>query len=205
MATGFWDRRATKYDLEIGKHGADYVETLARTKALLSVREVVLDLGCASGEIALGIAPFVQSVHGIDTSSGMIALAAKKAGDRAIENVAFDAVDVFDRSLDARGHTAVLAFGVLHLVEELRPVLCRVHELLPTGGLFVSQTPCFRESRLLFSLLVSLAQRAGLAPPMLRLAAAELEAGIAAAGFEIAESAVWDRDKAVHWIVARKR
>jgi 2-polyprenyl-3-methyl-5-hydroxy-6-metoxy-1,4-benzoquinol methylase len=205
MTGDFWDKGAERYDAAVRKHDADYDRTIASTTRLLSASDVVLDLGCASGEYSLEIAPFVRHVHGIDTSTRMIALAAKKAADRAIGNVTFDATAVFDRSLDAHGYTAVLAFSVLHLVDELRPVLCRVSALLPTGGLLVSQTPCFRESSLPFKLLLGLAQKAKMAPPMHRLAAPELDAAVTSAGFEIAESTAWDRKKAVHWIVARKR
>jgi 2-polyprenyl-3-methyl-5-hydroxy-6-metoxy-1,4-benzoquinol methylase len=205
MTTGFWDKRAQKYNDEIEKHDAVYMHTIESTKSLLSASDVVLDLGCASGEFSLDIAPCVQRVHGIDTSTNMITLATKKARDRRTENVTFGPSDVFDRSLDAHRYTAVLAFSVLHLVEEIRPVLGRVNELLPTGGLFISQTPCMGEWSFLFKLLVGLAQKVRIVPPILSLTGLELEAEIAGAGFDIAESEVWDRKKAVHWIVARKR
>ena len=205
MKTKFWDKRAEKYDDLVRKHDAAYHRTIASAKALLSTSDVVLDLGCASGEYSLDIAPFVRRVHGIDTSANMIVLATKKASDRSIKNVTFDAADVFHRSLDAHGFTAVLAFSVLHLVEEIRPVLDRVNELLPTGGLLVSQTPCLSESSFLFKLFVAVAQKVKIVPPVLSLTALELEAAIAGAGFDIVESEVWDRKKAVHWIIARKR
>jgi len=205
MTAKFWDKRAEKYDDVIQKHDAAYDQTIASAKSLLSTSDVVLDVGCASGEYSLDIAPVVRGVHGIDTSTNMIALATKKASDRRVENVTFGPSDVFDRSLDAHRYTAVLAFSVLHLVEEIRPVLGRVNELLPTGGLFISQTPCMGERSFLFKLFVGLAQKVKIAPPILSLTVLELEAEIARAGFDIAESELWDRKKAVHWIVARKR
>lgn len=205
MTAKFWDKQAERYDDAVRKHDADYDKTIASTKSLLSTSDVVLDLGCASGEYSLDIAPFVRRVHGIDTSANMIALATKKASDRSINNVTFDAADVFHRSLDAHGFTKVLAFNVLHLVEEIRPVLGRVNELLPTGGLLVSQTPCLSESSFLFKLFINVARRMKIVPPVLSLTAPELEAAIAGADFDIFESEVWERKKAVHWIVARKR
>jgi hypothetical protein len=99
----------------------------------------------------------------------------------------------------------VLAFNVLHLVEEIRPVLDRVNEFLPTGGLLISQTPCLSESGFLFKLFINVARRMKIVPPVLSLTALELEAAITDAGFDIFESEVRDRKKAVHWIVARKR
>ncbi|MCX6557003.1 MAG: methyltransferase domain-containing protein [Candidatus Aminicenantes bacterium] len=205
MTAKFWDKRAERYDDLIQKHDAVYHRTIASAKSLLSTSDIVLDLGCASGEYSLDIAPFVRRVHGIDTSATMIALATEKTSDRSIGNVTFAADDVFDRALDGRGFTAVLAFCVLHLVEEIRPVLGRVNELLPAGGLFISQTLCLSESSFLFKWFINVAQKVKIVPLVLSLTALELEAAIADAGFDIAESERWERKKAVHWIVARKR
>lgn len=205
MTAKFWDKRAEKYDGLVRKHDADYLRTIASAKSLLSTSDVVLDIGCATGEYSLDIAPFVQRVHGIDTSANMIALATKKASDRSIGNATFSAADVFDRSLAAHGYTAVLAFSVLHLVEEIRPVLGRINELLPKGEWLISQTPCLSESSFLFKWFIGVARKVKIVPPILSFTALELEATIAGEGFDIAESELWDRRKAINWIVARKR
>ena len=73
MTAKFWDKRAQKYNDEIEKHDAAYLQTIESAKSLLSRSDVVLDLGCASGEFSVDIAPYVRSVHGIDTSTKMIA------------------------------------------------------------------------------------------------------------------------------------
>ncbi len=169
MATGFWDKRAKKYNDEIGKHDAVYMRTIESTKSLLSVSNVVLDLGCASGEFSLDIAPCVQRVHGIDTSTNMIALATEKATDHSAGNVTFASTDAFDRSLDAHGYTRVLAFSFLHLVEDLPAVLGRINRLLPTGGLLISETPCLGEKGILFKLFVGFAQKVKIPLPILSL------------------------------------
>ena len=205
MSEEYWDKRARKYDDAVKKHDAAYDQAITNVKSLLSTSDVVLDLGCASGEHSLDIAPFVKRVHGIDTSTNMTALATKKASDRSTGNATFDSVDLFDRSLDAHGFTAVLAFGFLHLIEDIRSVLRRVNEILPTGGLFVSETLCLEESGFLFKLFVGLARKVKIAPPILSLTVDELEEEIVGAGFDIVESEVWNRKKAVRWIVARKR
>ncbi len=205
MTANFWDKQATRYDHAVRKHEADYYKTIAGAKSQLSASDVVLDLGCASGEYGLDIAPFVRSVHGIDLSSSMIALATKKANDRSAANLTFDSVDVFDRSLDARHFTAVLAFNVLHLVGDIRSVLRRINDLLPTNGSLISETPCLGEVGFLFRSVIVLAQRMNLVPRILRLTVPELEAAIEGAGFAIVKSEAWSRGKAVRWIVAKKR
>ncbi len=205
MTAQFWDKRAQKYNDDIEKHNAVYMQTIESTISLLSTSDVVLDLGCASGEFSLDIAPRVQCVHGIDTSTNMIAMATEKASDRSVDNVTFDATDLFDRSLDAHGYTGVFAFNFLQLVADIRAVLGRVNKLLPTGGLLISQTPCLGERGLLFKLFVGFAQKVKIAPPILSLTVPELAAEIAGADFDIAESKEWDPKNAIHWIVARKR
>jgi 2-polyprenyl-3-methyl-5-hydroxy-6-metoxy-1,4-benzoquinol methylase len=205
MMTEFWDKRAQKYNNEIEKHGAVYMQTIGSTKSLLSASDVVLDLGCASGEFSLDIAPCVQRVHGIDTSTNMIDLAMKKAAAHSARNVTFASTDLFDRSLDAHGYTRVLAFSFLHLVEDLPAVLGRINRLLPTDGLLISETPCLGERGFLFKLFVGFAQKVKIAPPILGLTVPELETAIAGANFDVTESKDWDPKNAIHWIVARKR
>lgn len=205
MPPNFWDKRAKKYDNRVQNHDALYVRSIEAVKSMLSASDVALDLGCASGEYSLDLARFVRRIHGIDTSTRMIALATQKARDRSVDNATFAPVDVFDRSLDARGYSIVLAFNLLHLVDDIRAVMGRVHMLLPTGGLFISHTPCLSDAGLPFRLFVAFAQTVKMVPPILSLTASELKAGIAGTGFDIAESAVWDRKKAMQWIVARKR
>ncbi len=205
MTAKFWDKRAQKYNDDIEKHDGVYMQTIESTKSLLSTSDVVLDLGCASGEFSLDIAPHVQRVHGIDTSTNMIAIATEKASDRSIDNVTFDPTDLFDRSLDAHGYTVVLAFNFLHLVEDVGTVLGRINRLLPTGGLLISQTPCLGERGLLFRLFVDFAQKVKVAPPILSLTVHELERETVGADFEIAESKEWDPKNAIHWVVTRKR
>jgi 2-polyprenyl-3-methyl-5-hydroxy-6-metoxy-1,4-benzoquinol methylase len=200
----FWDRRARKYDEEITHHDSQYTKTMQSTVPLLTKSDIVLDLGCASGEICLDLAPQVARVHGIDTSGGMIELANQKVRARGIGNANFSRSDAFDASLEHCSFSMIIALNVLHLVEDLPGVLDRLHDLLVPGGLLVSQTPCLRERKWLFRSLVGLAQKSGLAPPILGLAFGELESLVAHGGFEILDGELWDEDEAIQRVVARK-
>lgn len=78
MTAAFWDKRAQTYneDIEdVQKHDGRYNQTINATQELFIEADVVLDFGCASGEMSLDNAPHVQQVQGIDLSSKMLALA----------------------------------------------------------------------------------------------------------------------------------
>jgi 2-polyprenyl-3-methyl-5-hydroxy-6-metoxy-1,4-benzoquinol methylase len=201
----FWDKRSKQYDDAISKHDAQFDKTIERTKALLTSSDVVLDFGCGSGEFSLDLAPQVQRVHGIDTSARMIELAKGKAHNRHIDNTIFDQRDLFDRSLISQSFSTVIAFSIFHLVDDASKMLARLNDLLATGGLLISETPCFGERNWLFGFLIDLAQKLGLAPTIYSLSSGELESLVSCGGFEILESEIWDEKNALQWIVARKR
>ncbi|MDH3218745.1 MAG: class I SAM-dependent methyltransferase [Gammaproteobacteria bacterium] len=200
----FWDRRARKYDDEISHHDSLYQKTLQSTETLLNDQDVLLDLGCASGEISLDLAPLVAQVHGIDTSGRMIELANQKMRARDIRNIDFSRIDAFDRSLETHSFSAITAFNVLHLVENLSGVLDRLYCLLTPGGLLVSQTPCLRERGWIFRILVRLAQKSRLCPPILNIAFDELAPLFIRSGFEILDSELWDESQSIQRVVARR-
>jgi ubiquinone/menaquinone biosynthesis C-methylase UbiE len=204
MQSDFWDKRAEKYDDEITRHDLQYLRTIENTVPLLRQSDVVLDLGCASGEMCFDLAAKVSRVQGIDTSSGMIELAKQKLRARDIENADFSQSDAFDADLENGSFSAITAFNVFHLVEDLPGVLDRLHCLLTPGGLLVSQTPCLRERNWIVRTLVGLAQKSGLAPPIRGLTFDELASLMIRSGFEIIDSELWDEDDAIQRVVATK-
>ena len=109
----FWSKRAAKYDADIRNHDAAYTRRIRKTRSLLNKSDVVLDFGCASGEIGLDIAPHLLHVLGIDPAGGMIELANEKTQNREINNARFSPVDVFDPSLTGQSFSVILAFSVL--------------------------------------------------------------------------------------------
>ncbi len=200
----FWDTRSKRYDDSVQKHGSGYDNSITSTLSLLTESDVVLDFGCASGEYSLDLALHVQQVHGIDLSEAMIELAKQKARVRQVNNVSFNQVDVFDPGLADNSFTAIIAFNIFHLVEDLPRILARLNHLLPTGGLLISQTPCLGERGWLFRALINSAQKLGAVPPILSLTIAGLESFVVASNFDIAETRILDKKDKAQWIVARK-
>ncbi len=204
MQAAFWDERAAKYENDIKKHDALYARTIERTNALITGFDVVLDLGCASGEIGLDLAPRVNRLHGIDVSERMIDLANRKVLDRGVANADFRCVDVFATGFAPGSYSVVTAFNVFHLTDDVAAVLARLHELMEPSGLLISHTPCLSERSWWVRSLVAVAQKLGAAPPIVRLEFTQLESLISSSGFEILESEVWDAKDAVQRIVARR-
>lgn len=200
----FWDKRSRQYDAAVTKRDANYINIIDSTIALLSSKDVVLDFACASGEYSLDLAPCVQRVHGIDLSTRMIELANKKARERQIANVTFDSADVFDASLNRGAYSAIVAFNILHLVNDLPGVLARLHELLKTDGVLISLTPCLGEKSWLFRHMVGLAHKLGAVPSISTLTSSSLASLVAGNGFEITENRTWNKKHRAQWIVAHK-
>ena len=201
----FWDKRSKKYDEEIKQHDSIYKKTINRTNSLLKDSDVVLDFACASGEMSLDIAPHVLRLHGIDLSGKMIEIANQKALDRKVENIKFSRIDVQDQSLTHKSFSAIVAFNIFHLVDDVSIILNRFYELLEDGGLLVSQTPCLGERGWLVRSLIGLAQRVGMAPPILNLTTSDLESIISGCNFEIVENEMWDDESKIQWLSARKK
>lgn len=200
----FWDRRAKAYDDRARKRSAMYQTRIRNITSLLKESDVVLDVGCATGEITLDIAPQVRQVHGIDLSKNMIALANAKARERQVDNVRFSRTDVFDPRFARHAFSAITAFNIFHLLDDTPTVVDRLHELLVPGGLLISETPCLGERSGIMRSLIRLAVAVGFAPMIRELTIADLESLVSGRGFRMLETTTWDQKSAVYRIVARK-
>jgi 2-polyprenyl-3-methyl-5-hydroxy-6-metoxy-1,4-benzoquinol methylase len=180
--------------------------TREKMRRYLRAEDVVLDFGCGGGVAACAIAGDVAAVQGIDTSAGMVALARRRAEERAIHNVEFIRATLFDERLEAGSFDVVLALGVLHFFDEPALAVRRVHELLRPGGRFVSNTACMGErGRSVVSLVVRLLVSAGVLPRMRFLTVAELESTLSGEGFRIAESdTFYENSQPLRFIAAQK-
>ncbi|WP_051213619.1 class I SAM-dependent methyltransferase [Maritalea myrionectae] len=143
--SSFWNKQATRYDAAISDHDAQYATRLNQLRQLIKPTDVVLDFGCASGEIALDLAPHVKSIEGIDPANAMIELAYNKAAKRDIKNASFLTADIFDPRLEPESYDAILAFNVMHLVKDHHEVIHRAKALLKPGGMLFVETPCLGE------------------------------------------------------------
>lgn len=196
----FWDRLATQFDKQTKRFEDSNSKTLTYTKKYLKASDIVLDYGCATGQVAIDISDNVTEVHGIDISSKMIDLAKAKSSERGIKNVNFTQALIFDEQLQKETFDVVLAFNILHFFEDPGAVIQRINELLKPGGLFISATTCMGEKNSAINALLWLLVKLRLVPYMRHLKNAELDHLISEKNFLV----IGIEDYSTHFVAARK-
>lgn len=182
----FWDRIARKYAADPIADLAGYEATLRRVQTLLSGDQTVLEIGCGTGSTALRLAPFTRRLLATDVSPGMIAIAREKLAAQPVPQLGFAVADADAPATGQGSYDVVLAFNLLHLVDDLDQALHQAVRALRPGGLLVSKTPCIAEMNPLVPYLALPLMRAiGKAPRVLCFDARQLQAAISRQGLEI--------------------
>jgi len=202
-AQKFWDRAADTYDREEKKDQQTYLKIIEKTRRHLKTDDSVLDFGCGTGLVSNEIAGNVKQIHAIDISSKMIGIAKDKAANRKIENIEYSYSTIFDERNKKGSYDVILAFYILHLVEDIQTVMQRMNELLKPGGLIISATPCMGEKPILNSLF-SIAGKIGIIPNIRAFKKNELEDSIANENFEMIETEWLHQNSPQYFIVAKK-
>ncbi len=182
----FWDRIARKYAADPVADPAGYETTLARVQGLLSAEQEVLEIGCGTGTTALRLAPGTRRLLATDVSTEMIAIAREKLSARTVPQLSFAVADADAPEIGQGAYDAVLAFNLLHLVDNLDQALRQATLALRPGGLLISKSPCIAEMNPLVPYLVlPLMKAIGKAPQVLCFKEQDLLAAITRQGLEI--------------------
>ena len=181
----FWDKIAESYSKQPVADPDAFERKIAITKARMRASDVVLDIGCGTGSLALRLAPAGAHVHGLDVSSAMVRIARGKAEASQTANVTFHcgAFDDDFRAFEPGSLDGICAYSLLHLVDDGPAALARIFRLLKPGGFFVTSTVCLSESWVPYAPLLRIMRFFGKAPPVRILRKASLEAEIRGAGF----------------------
>jgi 2-polyprenyl-3-methyl-5-hydroxy-6-metoxy-1,4-benzoquinol methylase len=203
-----WDRMAGKWDtpgVSLGEHD---IVLLNKSEKYLSDRSAILDYGCATGSIVFELADKAREVYGLDISSNMIEIAKIKAAEQGVTNTHFIHGSIFNETLVPESYDLILAFSVLHLVEEIPLVFRRINQLLKPGGLFISASPCLGKSSFrnaFISVPLFLASSVGILPHINFFTESKLENYLHEENFQILESnGSPDGSILEQFIVARK-
>jgi 2-polyprenyl-3-methyl-5-hydroxy-6-metoxy-1,4-benzoquinol methylase len=188
----FWDSMANNLDKTEKRLEQIFIKVLKNTKTYLNVEDVVLDYGCGTGLICNEIAGNVKKIYAIDISSKMLDIAKRRAVARNIENIDFAQTDIFDTRYERESFDVILAFGILHYLEDNMQAIQRITELLKPGGLFISSTPCLAE-KMTFSTKLQfypylLLSKTGWIPSMKRFTISELNGLIASEHLQIVKT-----------------
>jgi 2-polyprenyl-3-methyl-5-hydroxy-6-metoxy-1,4-benzoquinol methylase len=200
----FWDRQAKNFDSESEEPDLATLQTVERIQKYLKSGDMVLDYACGTGPMALAVADHVQDVYAIDISSKMLAIAQRKARERNIENIQFAQTTVFDERFSPGSFDMVMAFNILHLLENPGEVILRISELLKPGGVFVSSSACRGEKGKFLGTILNVLSKTGATPPVNKFTIAELEGLITNGRFQIIESEKTVQEVTEYFVVAAK-
>ncbi len=174
-AERFWNRIAARYARQPIADLEAYHAKLDATKACLKPDDIILDVGCGTGSLALELSTCVAEVHAIDLSREMIKIANQKVADEDIANVTFYNTTITNLSFESRTFNAICAYNILHLVDDRSAALNTILDLLKPGGFFISATACLGDSRVPFRLLLPIVKLFGRAPAVQVFGILELE------------------------------
>jgi 2-polyprenyl-3-methyl-5-hydroxy-6-metoxy-1,4-benzoquinol methylase len=200
----FWDKAAKGFT-DHEKHNQlsenkDFITTLK----YLDIDDTVLDYGCATGIISNAIADKVEEIHAIDISSKMIEIAKIKASELQIDNIQYAHATIFDERYQKESFNVIIAFRILHLLEDTPAVMLRINELLKPGGVFISVTTCMGSYKVFLSIIMSLLKKVGRVPHVNWFKLSDLQRVITDGGLQIIEYEKMDDKVPNYCIVARK-
>ncbi|MDP1931118.1 MAG: class I SAM-dependent methyltransferase [Gammaproteobacteria bacterium] len=198
----FWDKAAARYAKAPIRDEASYQKKLATTQTYFRPDWRVLEFGCGTGSTALIHAPHVSHILATDISGNMIEIAQGKAQAAGIENVRFERGTLDSLALEPGSFDAVLGLNILHLLDDVKGTITRVHGLLKPGGIFVSSSVMMAEIPWYWRMLIPVAQLVGLAPNIARFSKNGLVKMLTDAGFSIDHE--WQPGKMSVFIVAKK-
>lgn len=199
----FWTRIAEKYAANPVRDPAAYEATLERVRSYLGADDCVLELGAGTGTTATKLAHAVAHYTVTDFSEGMIRIAKERTA--AFDNVTVRQAEATDKDLWENGYEAVMAFSLLHLVDDLDATLRSVHRMVKPGGYFITKTVCLTGKWGLLKPVLPVMSLLGKAPKKVSfLKPAELEGRIEAAGFRIVETGNYPNSPIARFVVAQK-
>ncbi len=197
----FWDKIAKGYAKRPVASVENYEDTLSRTRQFLSPDAQVLEIGCGTGTTALKLAPHLGQITATDFSEAMLSVARTRQAEAGAENVTFRCATA-DETWPEGAFDTVLAFNLLHLIEDIPGTLKSAHAALKPGGHFISKSFCLANAAWYMSPMIRVMQWIGKAPFLAVFRPDELEGMITRAGFEVVQTKTYGGTS--HLVMARK-
>jgi 2-polyprenyl-3-methyl-5-hydroxy-6-metoxy-1,4-benzoquinol methylase len=124
----------------------------------------LLEFGCGSGTITSKPTKGAKAIDAIDISSGMLEFAKRQAEENSISNINYIQTSIFDERFKDETFDVILAFNVLHYIEDMPSLIERINRLLKPNGIFISSTACLKEKRSFLRYLVLTLTKLGIMP-----------------------------------------
>ncbi|CUH65804.1 Demethylmenaquinone methyltransferase [Thalassovita gelatinovora] len=209
-AAKFWDKMAHRYAETPIRDMDSYEYTLERTRSYLKQSDRVLELGCGTGTTAVNLAGSAGVVVASDLAAEMVQIGKTRAAEANADNVYFVQADVDDAELREDPYDVVMAFNLLHLIEDIDVALAHIRDMVKPGGVFISKTVCLAESGgslklRAIKLALPLMQLLGKAPFVRFFSIGALERAFEKAGFEIIESGNFPARPPSRYLVVRRK
>lgn len=161
-----------------------------------------MDFACGTGDSTLAISNMVKEIYGIDYSDEMIKFASLK--EKHQTNIHFVATTIEDNIFATESFDVIIAFNILHLLEEFDDVMRRIYHLLKPGGLLISSTVCIGEKKNITTFMINSMSKFGMFPRVKSYKCYELEGKISSIGFTIIESVMSSDDIPNMYLVSKK-
>lgn len=134
------EKRAAAYDEMMGKirnqkeRAKEMIELLSLDK-----NDTVIDFGCGTGTLTIEIARKCRKMIGVDISTAMLEIAAKKAKEENLFNIDFHNAGFLTYEHKGEPVDKVLTSGAFHHLPDFWKVISlqRMHDMLKDGGLLL--------------------------------------------------------------------
>lgn len=199
----FWDKIAKRYSKQPITDETSYQIKLEITQKYLKPYMNVLEIGCGTGSTAIIHAPYVKNIRAIDISSKMIEIAQGKADVKGIKNINFEQSTIEELKVEDQTLDIVLGLSILHLLDNKEEVITRIYKMLKPGGIFISSTMCLKDNMRWLKIIIPIGKLIGLMPLVKFFTKNELESCLCNSGFDIEQSWLPSKGKAV-FIVTMK-
>ncbi len=205
-----WQTQAASYDTGVMKTFKNaYDLSIQKVLACLQPDSQVLEIGCGTGIIALGVAPHVNRVVATDICPEMVETAQAKAANLSLRNVEFHVADGYAQPFVSESFDAVLVFNVLHVVREPKLLLREANRLLKPAGYLATATDCYDDLHSVRAWLMGMGLRllrlVGIIPVLHFYRKGDLRRLFEQAGFSVVETEVLHPAPVNYYVLGRKK